>query len=79
MALIDPSQNAAQAPVVWVTGSGAHRVGRQVAVHFAERGYRLALHARSSVEEAEQAADDLESRGTPCEVTTGDVSDMQAM
>lgn len=79
MALINPTQNGSQAPVVWVTGSGAERVGRQVAMHFAARGYRVALHARSSVDEAEQAADDLESRGTPSVVTLGDVSDMQAM
>jgi len=42
------SQESSQ-PVVWVTGSGAKRVGRTVAEHFATRGYDIALHARSSL------------------------------
>jgi len=43
-------------PVALVTGSGAARVGRQIAMQLARLGCRLALHANTSVPEAENAA-----------------------
>lgn len=48
-------------PVALVTGSGAPRVGREIAVQLAKAGCRLALHANSSVHEAEIAARELEA------------------
>lgn len=47
------------APVALVTGSGAPRVGRGIAHHLARLGCKLALHANTSVGEAEQAAETL--------------------
>jgi len=43
-------------PVAMVTGSGAARLGRSIAAHLAALGCRIALHANTSVKEAEQAA-----------------------
>ncbi len=43
-------------PVALVTGSGAPRVGREIAKHLAHLGCRIALHANHSVAEAEQSA-----------------------
>jgi len=51
--------------VALVTGSGKRRVGKVVAEALARRGYDIALHYRSSAEEAEQtAADDINALGT---------------
>lgn len=65
--------------VVWVTGSGAPRVGRAVAQYFANQGFAVALHAKGAIESAENAAMVFRDAGTPCMVTTGDISDMVAM
>lgn len=46
-------------PVALVTGSGAPRVGREIAVQLARRGCRLALHANNSLTEAEKAASQI--------------------
>ncbi|WP_182865643.1 SDR family oxidoreductase [Rhodopirellula sp. JC639] len=54
------------APVALVTGSGAPRVGREIAMELARGGCRIALHANTSVEEAEQAAKQL-SKDYQCE------------
>lgn len=57
-----------QAPVALITGSGKKRVGWHVADALAKRGYRLALHYRSSAAEAAETERDFTSRG--CEVIT---------
>ncbi len=44
------------APVAFVTGSGAPRVGRAIAIRLAAAGCRIALHANTSVDEAESVA-----------------------
>ena len=67
------------APVVWVTGSGAKRVGRIVADHFARNGYRIALHARSSLQELQSATEELSKLGVSCMATTGDIRSYAAM
>ena len=69
----------ANQPVVWVTGSGAKRVGRTVAQHFATCGYRVALHARSSLEELHCSREEIAQLGVPCMSTTGDIRSYQAM
>lgn len=66
-------------PVVWVTGSGAKRVGRVVARLFAKHGYRIALHARSSLEELQSAREEFSQLGAPCMTTTGDIRSYEAM
>lgn len=50
-------------PVALVTGSGAKRVGHTIALALAERGYRLALHANRSLDEANQTVRQLKSSG----------------
>ena len=76
-----PSDNARDRdrPVVWVTGSGARRVGRTVAIHFAAHGYDIALHARQSIAEGAEGAQEILARGGDSLLTVGDVSDMEAM
>ncbi|WP_418318403.1 SDR family oxidoreductase [Piscinibacter sakaiensis] len=49
-------------PVVLVTGA-ARRVGREIALHLAAAGYDIAVHCRSSRDEAEQTARDARSAG----------------
>lgn len=67
------SANHSTAPVALITGSGAPRVGRVVAERFADLGYRIVLHANSSVEDAGQAAAELSSRGTETLVVQADM------
>ena len=43
-------------PVALITGSGSRRVGRSIAIHLAQLGCRIALHANTSVEHAEELA-----------------------
>lgn len=62
-------------PAVLVTGSGAKRVGRAIAQHLALLGYRLALHANRSVDEAQAFAQELTAAGTETLVVCGDLSD----
>ncbi|WP_372894365.1 SDR family oxidoreductase [Stieleria sp.] len=50
------------APVALITGSGAPRVGREIATELARNGCRIALHANTSVDAAGQAADELTRR-----------------
>lgn len=78
---INPSDQSLSSvrPVVWVTGSGAPRVGRTVAEHFAREHYRIALHANRSLDQAQRVAQEWQARGIQCIVTHGDVSDMDAM
>jgi NAD(P)-dependent dehydrogenase (short-subunit alcohol dehydrogenase family) len=78
----DQAQHAPQEPnqpVVWVTGSGAKRVGRTVAEHFAKQGYRVALHARSSLDQLRSSQDEIAKLGVRCITTTGDIRSYEAM
>jgi NAD(P)-dependent dehydrogenase (short-subunit alcohol dehydrogenase family) len=53
---------------VLITGA-AKRLGKYIALAFAEAGYNIALHCNSSVEEAEVTADDIRRyHGVTCEV-----------
>ncbi len=49
-------------PVALVTGS-AKRVGRVIAQQLADSGYRIAVHANTSMSEAAQFADSLKEQG----------------
>ncbi len=52
-----------QRGVALVTGSGKRRVGWHVADALAQRGYNLAIHYRSSAQEATEAVAHFQSRG----------------
>ena len=61
-----------EAPVALVTGSGAPRVGRAIAIELARCGCRIALHANASVAQAHEVARTLsEKYGTESIVTSG--------
>lgn len=63
-------------PVALITGSGAPRVGRSIAIALATAGCRIALHANTSVDEAESVAADLRSQnGIDVIVTSGSLGD----
>lgn len=65
-------------PIAFVTGSGAPRVGRQIASHLAALGYGLAIHANTSVRGAEELAAELHASHphSPLPfVVVGDLSD----
>lgn len=46
-----------------VTGSGKARVGHAIVLALAERGYSVAIHYRTSAEEAARTVGEIESRG----------------
>lgn len=68
-----PANASASQPVALVTGSGAPRVGRVIALHLAQLGFRIGLHANTSVGEAEQTAADLREAGTQSLVLRADM------
>jgi pteridine reductase len=53
---------SSNSPVALITGAGKQRVGWHIAMALAERGYRLAIHYRSSKSEAEQTVRELATR-----------------
>lgn len=60
-------------PVAWVTGSGAPRVGRCIANHFAKNGYRIVVHSHTPSAEASRFVQTLKSEGTDSMLVTGAV------
>jgi len=66
---------AQQAPVALITGSGRKRVGNEIALDLAERGYSVALHYHSSEEEACESVGELRNLGAECEAYQADVAD----
>ena len=63
-------------PVALVTGSGSPRVGRAIAMRLSQLGCRLALHANTSIEQAEQAAEEIRQKyRTEVIVTVGSLAD----
>lgn len=67
------------APVALVTGAGARRIGNCVARELARAGYRLAMHARTSIVEAHATARELTDQGCDVLVVQGDLSDENAV
>ena len=65
-------------PIVWITG-GARRIGRGLAVRFAERGYDVAFTFHTSVDAANETKRDIESLGRRCESVQCDVGDEAAL
>jgi pteridine reductase len=64
-------------PVALVTGAG-RRVGHALALAFAERGYRLALHANASFAAAQAMAEKLSAEGSPAIAVSADLRDQIA-
>ena len=61
-------------PVAIVTGAGAPRIGNCVARTLAQRGYQLAIHAKSSQDQAEATARELQEAGAKAITIGGDLS-----
>src|SRR4051812_9425391 len=66
-------------PVALVTGSGKRRIGWHVAEALAGRGYALALHYRTSVAEAAEAAESFRRRGVEVIAVQADLTDETAV
>lgn len=67
------TDSATSRPVALVTGA-ARRIGRVIALELARQGWALALHHRSSDEEAQTLATELRESGTPVTVLQADLS-----
>ena len=65
--------SADAAPTVLITGA-AQRIGRVLACEFAQRGWRVAIHCRSSRQQAQELAQHLGRSGTPTAVLTADLA-----
>ncbi|MBM4002403.1 MAG: SDR family oxidoreductase [Planctomycetes bacterium] len=63
------------AKVALITGAGKRRVGSHVADALASRGYALAIHYRSSANEARHAVAEYESRGVSAIALGADLAD----
>lgn len=59
-------------PVVLITGAG-RRIGRGLALRFAERGWRVGIHYGESREGAEQTLEDVRARGSDGVIVQADV------
>ncbi|MFP4529374.1 MAG: SDR family NAD(P)-dependent oxidoreductase [Candidatus Kapaibacterium sp.] len=59
-------------PNVFITGSG-RRIGKALAMKFADKGYDVAVHYNNSREGAEDAASQIRAMGRSASVVTGDV------
>jgi len=59
---------------VLITGA-ARRVGREIAHHFALRGYDVAVHYNHSQSEAQMLAEELRRLGAACEIFQADLAD----
>ncbi|MCU0718753.1 MAG: SDR family oxidoreductase [Pirellula sp.] len=69
--------NSSEQPVAWVTGSGAARVGQQIARRFAASGYRIVIHAHRSIEKAKDFSDELSKGRIESLIVQGDLADSQ--
>ena len=77
MASREPHAHRPQpAPVALVTGA-ARRIGRQIALQLADRGWRVAVHWHRSAAEAEQTVRKIETAGGAALAVQGDLSDPQ--
>ncbi len=65
--------------VALVTGSGAKRVGNSVALHLAQAGYDIAVHYRSSADEAKSTVAELKKCGVRAEAFAADITDEAAV
>jgi pteridine reductase len=66
-------------PVALITGSGAPRIGNQIARSLAVRGYRLVVHCHHSVDQAGQTVDELQAAGHEAIMVVADLTDERAV
>ena len=66
-----------QRPVALVTG-GARRLGREIALELATQGWDVALHYRSSANEAQATVQELRERGADAQAFAADLTDEAA-
>ena len=59
-------------PVVWISG-GARRLGKGLALRFAERGFDVSLTYRTSMEEAQHVQGEIQALGRACHIAECDV------
>jgi pteridine reductase len=71
----DNNLHSTEVPVAWVTGSGAARVGQQVARRFASAGYRIVVHANRSVDKAKIFLEELAEAGVETLLIQGNVAE----
>jgi pteridine reductase len=64
-----------EAPVVFVTGSGAPRVGRRVAEYFRAQNFSLLIHAHQSTESSLTFVDEMNRLGQVAHLFTGPVQE----
>ncbi|MEM1376032.1 MAG: SDR family oxidoreductase [Pseudomonadota bacterium] len=64
-------------PAVLVTG-GAKRIGRAISTDLAARGFPVAIHANTSIDEAEELADQLKLDGCKAAAVDADLLDVDA-
>ena len=65
--------------VALVTGSGAKRVGNAVAMHLAKAGYDIAIHYRSSKDEASATVAEIQQLGVRAEAFAADITEEVAV
>jgi pteridine reductase len=70
--------DAAPQRVALVTG-GAIRVGRAIVLHLAARGYRIAIHANTSLDQAQELVEQLQRQGTDAVALAADLRDEKAI
>jgi pteridine reductase len=69
---MNANQQTDPKPVALVTGA-AKRVGRAIATALHQRGYRLVIHANSSLDEAQQLANQMSEAGAPAIAVAADL------
>jgi NAD(P)-dependent dehydrogenase (short-subunit alcohol dehydrogenase family) len=70
--------NLHEKPRALITGA-AKRVGREIALHLASRGYDVVLHCHRSLQEAEQLATQLQALGARVHVLRADLNNLAAL
>ena len=69
---------AKNSSTVLITGA-AQRIGRALALDFAARGWRVGVHCRSSLKQAEGLAAEIKAMGAAAAVLPADLSDFAAL
>ena len=59
-------------PTVFITGSGK-RIGRGLALNFADKGWNIAIHYNNSKKEAKQTFEKVKTKGVKAVLVRGDV------
>jgi NAD(P)-dependent dehydrogenase (short-subunit alcohol dehydrogenase family) len=72
------SSSGAARPAALVTGS-AVRLGRAIAIALAQNGYDIALHYRSSADQAETTAAEIRALGASCVAFQADLADAESI